>query len=273
MNTDGYCFCGCGGQTTLYRKKYKRFIAGHQARGANNSRFGAVLSPEIRAKISVSNTGKHVGEKNQFFGKTHSDSSKQKMSEAKIGIAYTPRRGVNLQCLICSEFYYVPQYKKNISKYCSIKCRDIAYCERYKGENNPFFGKEHSLETKETLRKSTLQSRSRGIFIPTRPEKTLHVELHKLGILFETEVVINEKFCVDVLIPNHKLIIYVDGCYWHACPIHCPTARKYRSDNARIPYLTKCGYNVEIIWEHDIKSKAFPSIIVELCKKYNIKTN
>lgn len=25
-----------------------------------------------------------------------------------------------------------------------------------------------------------------------------------------------------------------------------------KSDNARIPYLTKCGHKVKVIWEHDI---------------------
>lgn len=61
-------------------------------------------------------------------------------------------------------------------------------------------------------------------------------------------------FCVDVFIPTLKLVIFVDGCYWHACPEHFPNNKHPNSDNARIPYLTKCGYKVALLWEHEIKA-------------------
>ena len=77
-------------------------------------------------------------------------------------------------------------------------------------------------------------------------------------------------FCVDIFVPKYNLIIYIDGCYWHACPLHFPNAKKPNYDNARIPYLTKCGYNVEIIWEHDIKER-LDEVIQNICLKYNIQ--
>lgn len=52
-------------------------------------------------------------------------------------------------------------------------------------------------------------------------------------------------------------------------PEHCPNGHKLKTDNARIPYLTKCGYNVEIIWEHDIM-KNLNRIMDDLCLKYNL---
>jgi very-short-patch-repair endonuclease len=52
--------------------------------------------------------------------------------------------------------------------------------------------------------------------------------------------------------------------------MNCPTAKKPSSNNARMPYLNKCGYNVEIIWEHDIKSR-LDEVIEELCQKYNFQ--
>jgi very-short-patch-repair endonuclease len=74
------------------------------------------------------------------------------------------------------------------------------------------------------------------------------------GVEFVTEHAIGV-FCVDVYIPREKLVLFVDGCYWHACPIHFPHAKKLRPgpDAARIPYLTKGGYKVGILWEHEIK--------------------
>jgi DNA mismatch endonuclease (patch repair protein) len=138
------------------------------------------------------------------------------------------------------------------------------------GEGNPFYGKHHTEETKEILRQSSSKYRSLAPVLPTKPEKAIHTELIKLGVKFDSEHLINGKFCVDVFVPDYNLIIYIDGCYWHACPMHFPNAKKPGSDNARIPYLTKCGYNVEIIWEHDINNNLL-EVMKAICLKYNIQ--
>lgn len=138
------------------------------------------------------------------------------------------------------------------------------------GDQNPFYGKHHSEETKEKIRIASTIQRSNIFVLPSKPEKAIHLELSALNINFETEKLINNKFCVDIFLPDYNLIIYIDGCYWHACPIHCPNAKKPNSDNARIPYLTKCGYNVEILWEHDINIDS-ESLIKNICMKYKIQ--
>lgn len=267
---DGYCNCGCGDITNLYRGKFRKFIYGHQARGENNPRFGVILSEEIKNKISNSNLGKQSGENNSFFGMKHTQKTKDLMSQKGRGIAKTPRKGIDKSCSICNTIFYVPQYRKELKKYCSVKCANIDYSDKYVGENNPFYGKIHSEETKEILRQKSSAQRSRKVILPSKPEKIIHEELFNLNIAFETEKLINDKFCVDIFIPKYNLIIYIDGCYWHACPTHCPNAKKPNSDNARIPYLSKCGYNIEILWEHDIKCKA-KELIDNICQKYNIQ--
>jgi G:T-mismatch repair DNA endonuclease (very short patch repair protein) len=138
------------------------------------------------------------------------------------------------------------------------------------GEGNPFYGKHHSVETKEKLRISSTKQRSMKFVLPSKPESEIHKELIKLRVSFESEKLINNKFCVDIYVPDKNLIIYVDGCYWHACPIHFPNNKKRNNDNSRIPYLTKCGYKVEIIWEHDIMNR-LEEVISSLCLKYDLK--
>lgn len=268
---DGYCQCGCGEKTNIYRGKPRKWIYGHQARGKNNSRFGAKLSNGTKQKISEANQGRWAGEKNPMFGKTHTPEALAKMSEWQIerGFVATPRQGTLIPCRFCGKEFYVSQSQKDIKVYCSKDCKDKDYVERFGGENNPFFGKHHSEETKEILSASTARTRSRQMILPSGPERSMHEALAKVGIPFEAERLINDKFCVDIFIPSHNLIIYVDGCYWHACSIHCPNAKKPKSDNARVPYLSKCGYNVEIIWEHDIRASA-DKVIEELCQKYEI---
>lgn len=49
-------------------------------------RSGAVISQETRDKISVSNTGKNLGELNPFYGKSHTEGSKKVMSSKKLGL-------------------------------------------------------------------------------------------------------------------------------------------------------------------------------------------
>jgi G:T-mismatch repair DNA endonuclease (very short patch repair protein) len=264
---EGYCGCGCGELTNIFRGKPRKFIKGHQARGENNSRFGIVMDAELKEKISVV----RIEQGNPWWiGRKHKESSKKLMSAYHMGKVTTPRQGIYKSCSVCEKEFYTVQSRVESSMYCSIECRDKDYSIRYNGENNPFYGKTHTEETKEKLKILGTIQRSLAFVLPSKPESRVHEELTKLGIIFETEKLINNKFCVDVFVPQYNLIIYVDGCYWHACPTHCPNAKKPRTDNARVPYLTKCGYAVELIWEHDI-NKDIEKIIKNICLKYNIQ--
>jgi len=73
----------------------------------------------------------------------------------------------------------------------------------------------------------------------------------------------------DVIFPDERVAIFVDGCFWHGCP-HCKrklprTNRTYwerkiernvklaRAHNRR---LRKADWTVIRIWEHEMSSKA-----------------
>jgi G:T-mismatch repair DNA endonuclease (very short patch repair protein) len=55
------------------------------------------------------------------------------------------------------------------------------------------------------------------------------------------------------------LAIYLDGCYWHGCPIHFPKANNWNKSKDR--YINKGlftkGYYVTRVWEHDINKEDF----------------
>jgi hypothetical protein len=55
------------------------------ATGRISLRLGAKCSPESIKKMSEANQGKHIGEDNNFYGKTHSNAAKIKISEANKG--------------------------------------------------------------------------------------------------------------------------------------------------------------------------------------------
>ncbi len=79
------------------------------------------------------------GNKNGMYGKTHSDEVKQYISEIRKG-AISPMKGVPM-----SE----ERYFKHMSY---VRLRDIS------GEKNPFFGKKHTVETRNKLRIAKLNN-------------------------------------------------------------------------------------------------------------------
>ena len=62
----------------------------------------------------------------------------------------------------------------------------------------------------------------------------------------------------DIKIESQKTLVEVDGCYWHACPVHRPNShvdisRQYKNDRI----ARAAGWRVIRIWEHDIKAGDF----------------
>ncbi len=69
----------------------------------------------------------------------------------------------------------------------------------------------------------------------------------------------------DMVFPAYKTAVFIDGCFWHACPKHCrmPSSnirywkRKISGNQKRDKkinrQLKKEGWRVIRIWEHDIK--------------------
>lgn len=239
------CLCGCGGETTVYRGAPRRFVAGHHARGPLNPRFGKPCSEELKAKISQ--IRREQGNP-WWVGRQHTEEFRKRMSERRRGVATTPRRGREVPCGTCKKLIYLKPHEEGIKQFCSRRCMGIATST---GERNPFYGRKHTEDTKDKIRKSALKQRATGCALPTKPERLVHEALTQLGVEYSAEYPI-EKWCVDIWIPRHNLIIFVDGCYWHSCPAHFPGKRQPKTDNARIPYLTKAGYRVSILWEHEV---------------------
>lgn len=71
----------------------------------------------------------------------------------------------------------------------------------------------------------------------------------------------------DFVFPEPKVAVFVDGCFWHGCPIHCrmPKSRvafwrsKLAANTARDSRVTRAlrrlGWRVLRVWEHDLTQK------------------
>ena len=89
------------------------------------------------------------------------------------------------------------------------------------------------------------QQKSKGL---NKLELTGQRILTDIGIEFEEQVLMFNKFLVDVLIPTKNLIIQWDGVYWHSKP------KRVILDKSQDAYLKKCGYTVLRITDTEIKN-------------------
>lgn len=71
-------------------------------------------------------------------------------------------------------------------------------------------------------------------------------------------------YSVDFALPGDKKVIEVNGCFWHACPLCNITSSNSRNkevqdkirriDARRLKYISSRGWDIEILWEHDVKT-------------------
>src|SRR5687768_8666779 len=57
----------------------------------------------------------------------------------------------------------------------------------------------------------------------TRPETRLRSALHARGLRFRKHLPIDAaglRVRPDIVFPRVRLAVFVDGCFWHSCPIH-----------------------------------------------------
>ena len=84
----------------------------------------------------------------------------------------------------------------------------------------------------------------------------------------------------DFVFAARRLAIFVDGCFWHGCPRHGTRPRgnaafwraKFRRNRLRdrrdTRRLRREGWHVLRVWEHELRAKAGPGLLVKLRKVF-----
>ena len=112
----------------------------------------------------------------------------------------------------------------------------------------------------------------------TAPEVALRAALDSLGLDYnvDTRPEKNLRTRADVVFMNEKVAVFVDGCFWHGCPIHGTQAkanvefwrakiqRNQERDCETNRALEESGWAVIRVWEHEdmtITAKAIAAIL------------
>src|SRR5438270_4526895 len=65
----------------------------------------------------------------------------------------------------------------------------------------------------------------------TDAERLVRSYLHRAGFRFRKDArpVRKLRCAADLVFRRHKICIFVDGCFWHGCPVHFKTPKANRA--------------------------------------------
>ena len=80
----------------------------------------------------------------------------------------------------------------------------------------------------------------------------------------------------DFVFRSRRLVVFVDGCFWHGCPRHGTKPKgnaafwraKFRRNRERdrrdTRNLRRAGWQVLRLWEHELRAKVHPALLTKL---------
>jgi DNA mismatch endonuclease, patch repair protein len=114
----------------------------------------------------------------------------------------------------------------------------------------------------------------------SKAELSLRSALHAMGLRYRIHRRI-EGIIIDVAFPHPRVLVFVDGCFWHGCPRHATYPKSNKSywlpklqenkdrDKRQSSRLRKAGWKVIRVWEHDCLPPATRILdrILNACRK------
>lgn len=112
----------------------------------------------------------------------------------------------------------------------------------------------------------------------TRPELALRRALHARGARYfvNRRPLPSFRRTADLLFPRKKVAVFVDGCFWHGCPIHHTVSktnaaywrdkvsRNIARDQETDEVLRREGWTVVRLWEHEPLEEAVAKVLIAL---------
>ena len=186
-------------------------------KGEKNPFYGKSHSTEFKKTHSLLMKRRYIGENNPFYGKTHSNETRDVLSE---------------------------------------KCGKS-------GAENGFYGRTHSDKTRKILSQRAINALKNKKYKKTIPEKLTEEQLVKMNIPHTYNKIIQKVGQFDFIISDN-ILLEVHGDYWHGNPLiygedkHPLNERqlyKQSRDTEKKTLAEQIGHRVFYIWESDIKNE------------------
>jgi DNA mismatch endonuclease, patch repair protein len=116
----------------------------------------------------------------------------------------------------------------------------------------------------------------------TKPELALRRALHRQGYRFRKDYRLDlaegKRVRPDIAFTARRVAVFVDGCFWHACPDHGTKPanntwywepklrRNVERDRAADDALAAAGWDVVRVWEHETLDAAVAAVLAALAR-------
>lgn len=123
---------------------------------------------------------------------------------------------------------------------------------------------------------SNVRNKNTGI------EMQLRRALWKAGMRYRVNFKLPGK--PDIAFPKRKIVIFIDGCFWHGCPIHGSIPKtntgfweakikgNIERDRSITTQLATDDWVVIRVWEHEIK-KCVDAVVENIIENLRFKTD
>ncbi len=103
----------------------------------------------------------------------------------------------------------------------------------------------------------------------TRAELAVRRAVWRLGLRYRVDIApLRGRRRADLVFTRARVAVYVDGCFWHSCPLHATTPKANREwweqklaanvarDRDTDARLAEAGWTVLRVWEHEDPEQA-----------------
>lgn len=113
-------------------------------------------------------------------------------------------------------------------------------------------------------------------------ELRIRRELHRLGLRYRVDYRLERSLRCrgDIVFTRRKMVVFVDGCFWHSCPEHATApvnnaewwqeklTANIERDQRNTRALEAAGWTVIRVWEHEDANSAVTRIRAAIEDQY-----
>jgi very-short-patch-repair endonuclease/phosphoribosyl-AMP cyclohydrolase len=245
------CKCRCGQQLNYFSTfGFGEYIRGHKARmtGGFYTKEGIEKSSNTRREQFASGTRKQWNK----------------------GVAKTEE-----QMTACIEAARTPERRKKISEKLTGKKKSPEHVAKIQADRKKYWSdREHRLQQRDRRMQYIIAN---GLGYSSNLEKVFKEILDGIGVNYIEQFYVQEiKALYDFKIKGRKVLIEVDGDYWHCNPniekFKTPTQQWHfdnlERDKLKNQWAEDNGYQLIRFWEHDICNNRLDVVskLLEICK-------